>query len=78
MWLEIHKLFLVGYSTTFSVPRPYSVDNRMIMNAAQMVEWKWQGKPKYSEKTLSSYTSSTTNTTWPVIEPGLPRWESGD
>jgi hypothetical protein len=28
----------------------------------------WQGKPKYSEKTCPSATSSTTNPTWP--EPG--------
>jgi hypothetical protein len=32
------------------------------------VEWELAGKPKYSEKTCSSATLSTTNPTWP--EPG--------
>jgi hypothetical protein len=36
------------------------------------VEWIWQGKPKYSEKTCSSATLSTTNPTWrdPGSNPG--------
>jgi hypothetical protein len=42
--------------------------------------WKyWQGKPKYAEKTCSNAVMSTTNPiTWPVLEPGPPRWEPGD
>jgi hypothetical protein len=36
----------------------------------------WRGKPKYSEKTCPSATLSTTNPTWPGIEPRLPRWEA--
>jgi hypothetical protein len=34
----------------------------------QLVEWRLGGKPKYSEKTYSSATLSTTNPTWP--DPG--------
>jgi hypothetical protein len=34
----------------------------------QLVEWRLQGKPKYSEKICPSAVLSTTNPTWP--EPG--------
>jgi hypothetical protein len=48
--------------------------------------WVWSiwwnenlwGKPKYTEKTCSSVTLSSTNPTWPGIDPGPPRWETGD
>jgi hypothetical protein len=36
----------------------------------------WQGKPKYSEKTFPSATSSTTNPTWP--DPGSNPGRSGE
>jgi hypothetical protein len=39
----------------------------MMMIMEQLVEWDWQGKPKYSEKTCLSATSSTTNLTWPDL-----------
>jgi hypothetical protein len=42
---------------------------RVIMMMENLVEWRLAGKPKYSEKTCTSATLSTTNPTWP--DPGL-------
>jgi hypothetical protein len=38
---------------------------RVIMMMENLVEWRRQEKPKYSEKTCPSATLSTTNPTWP-------------
>jgi hypothetical protein len=38
----------------------------LLMNMEQM-SMNWQGKLKYSEKTLPSATSSTSNPTWPHL-----------
>jgi hypothetical protein len=46
----------------------------MIMMIEKLVEWFWQGKPKYSEKTCPDATLSTR----PGREPGPPRWEASD
>jgi hypothetical protein len=46
----------------------------------QLVEWIWQGKPKYSEETCPGATLSTTkfHMTDPVSNPGPQRWEASD
>jgi hypothetical protein len=51
----------------------------LVCNGAP-VEWNWQGKPKYSGKTLSQchFVHHKSHMDWPGTEPGPPQWEASD
>jgi hypothetical protein len=56
------SFFSVGCLTTLLVSKSYSV--RWLNLKKLVLSENWQGKPKYTEKTCLSSTSSTTNPTW--------------
>jgi hypothetical protein len=70
-WGETESTWYVGHCFPI-VPAP---DDRWWWLWSSRWNEDLQGKPKYSEKTCPSATLSTTNPTWPGIEPGPPRWE---
>jgi len=51
----------------------YSVGGRWMNGYGALVEWYWQGKPKYWKKSLSHGTLSAINFTWTdfVLNPNL-------
>jgi hypothetical protein len=57
----------------------YSVDDKMIMNAEQLVELELAGKPKQSEIAgpQSNIVHHKSNISCSGIKSGLPRWEAG-
>jgi hypothetical protein len=59
-WVHLVLRPLIAYCT--------APDHRWWWLWSNLWNEDWQGKPKYSEKTCRSATSSTTNPTWP--EPG--------
>jgi hypothetical protein len=74
-----HGVRLGPFSTAATVwPIVPGLDDRWWWLRSNWWKEDWQGKPKYSEKNCPSVTLSTTNPTWPGLEPGLPRWEASD
>jgi hypothetical protein len=75
VWFLFHKFarppcFFVGWDLRHQVVRPllaYCTDPNDRWGWLWSNWWNegWQGKPKYSEKTCTSATLSTTNPTWP-------------
>ena len=57
----------------------HSVGGRWMNGYGALVEWYWQGKPKYCETNLSPchLVHHKSHMDWPVFEPGPPRWEAG-
>jgi hypothetical protein len=73
IYLCILNFFFVGWDLRHQVLRPLlayctAPDDRWGWLWSNWWNVDWQGKPKYSEKTCSSATLSTTNPTWP--DPG--------
>jgi hypothetical protein len=70
-----NNFFLISWSGVRLIPLGMLATNWPIVPATDDIQWvwssrwneNWQGKPKYSEKTGSSATSSTTNRTWPGL-----------
>jgi hypothetical protein len=50
-----------------------------MMNVEQSVEWELAGETEVLEESLHQYHSvhHKSHMTWPGLEPGPPRWETG-
>jgi hypothetical protein len=77
--IQNYSFFLVSWGGVRLSPLGTSATSWPIVPAPDDRWWwmwsnrwneNWQGEPKYSEKTCPSATLSTTNPTWPGLDPG--------
>jgi hypothetical protein len=52
----------------------------MVMIVEQLVEWELAGETEALGENLPQhhFVHQKSHMTWPMIEPGPPRWEAGD
>jgi hypothetical protein len=75
--ITVH-VFYDGHLATLSLSKLYRAHDRMTKNVKQLVEWKCVREAEILTENLPQCQCfpHKSDMTWPVMEPGLPRWKN--